>query len=745
MIAATTQEEQRQQQEVHHRAQSGRRRRRPRRKGAKDGEPDFSSTGEAGRKKTGKRSCSCRCCCCCCDASRARAHHQRSRTSAQRAEEQRDNDARRGTSGSGASAIADADEDEDQDEDGAASELESEDGDEDEDAESQSETESDDDDARDEPSFSSDRGARLRSRSTSTTTRRALANGPRAGAARHEALALSSHPLFVPKARGIRARVLRFTPSWFAVTMGTSVNAVLLLSVPYGDAKAHQAVAALSAAFTVLSIALFATFAAITAARYATHPRFFLAMLDNEQHSLFLGTIPMGLVTIVTAIAKLGVFYAQARVFEPALALWWLALVLSVLTSFGVPFISPSPLAHSYSHASLPTRQCSRDTTTSPMRSRPLGCSPSVRAPHTHCTRLRLNLHAHWPVPPITVAASGAFFSAHLVTLDDLSRALTVLLASYVMCGVGLLLACAILVIYLQRLALHHLPPRELIVSTFLPLGPAGQGGFALIELGRVATDLFPRLSRLSFSAEDPTAAASASGLGSAVDARQVLASAAPAFYAGGIVTGLLLWGLGTWWALLAVVSIAREWSDAALAIRSTSTLRATATGRDKDEGEGEKDKQKKRERSVVFNMGWWSFTFPLGSLTLLTFSLGTSLSAPFFSVLATILTALVGLLWAVVFVPTCIGFVKGTLFPAPCLTSLPLDYVEKIKRIDATLETSTRSSSAAPVREYKTQGHAGQVSQAESELARREKSGTVVAAPQDTTAGEVLRREGTM
>lgn len=70
-----------------------------------------------------------------------------------------------------------------------------------------------------------------------------------------------------------------------------------------------------------------------------------------------------------------------------------------------------------------------------------------------------------------------------LVERSRLDYALTVLIASYVMNGVGLLIACGLMVIYFQRLAFHHLPPRELIVSTFLPLGPCGQGGFALIEL----------------------------------------------------------------------------------------------------------------------------------------------------------------------------------------------------------------------------------------------------------------------
>lgn len=86
-------------------------------------------------------------------------------------------------------------------------------------------------------------------------------------------------------------------------------------------------------------------------------------------------------------------------------------------------------------------------------------------------------------VPPITIAAVGSSLSRMLTNQGRLDYALTIMIASYIMDGVGLLLACGLMIIYFQRLALHKLPPRELIVSTFLPLGPCGQGGFALIEL----------------------------------------------------------------------------------------------------------------------------------------------------------------------------------------------------------------------------------------------------------------------
>lgn len=59
-----------------------------------------------------------------------------------------------------------------------------------------------------------------------------------------------------------------------------------------------------------------------------------------------------------------------------------------------------------------------------------------------------------------------------------------------------MLLAFLVMALYLQRLAIYHLPPREIIVSTMLPLGPCGQGGYALIRLGAVCNQLFPLLAQ---------------------------------------------------------------------------------------------------------------------------------------------------------------------------------------------------------------------------------------------------------
>jgi hypothetical protein len=58
-------------------------------------------------------------------------------------------------------------------------------------------------------------------------------------------------------------------------------------------------------------------------------------------------------------------------------------------------------------------------------------------------------------------------------------------------------------------------------------------------------------------------------------------------------------------------------------------------------------------------------------------------------SVVATIMTFFVAALWTIVFIPTAIGFFRGTLFPAPCLAALPPAYVEKLPMGEARMNAA--------------------------------------------------------
>lgn len=80
---------------------------------------------------------------------------------------------------------------------------------------------------------------------------------------------------------------------------------------------------------------------------------------------------------------------------------------------------------------------------------------------------------------PIAATIVAAGTGAELVSiLPDPQLALGVVLVGYSLWGMATPLALSVLVIYYQRLALHKMPPREIIVSAFLPLGPLGFGGY---------------------------------------------------------------------------------------------------------------------------------------------------------------------------------------------------------------------------------------------------------------------------
>jgi tellurite resistance protein TehA-like permease len=80
------------------------------------------------------------------------------------------------------------------------------------------------------------------------------------------------------------------------------------------------------------------------------------------------------------------------------------------------------------------------------------------------------------PIAATIVAAATGSEVAEI--LENNGQALGTIIACYVLWGMGTPLAMAVLVIYYQRLVVHKIPPREVIVSSFLPLGPLGFGGY---------------------------------------------------------------------------------------------------------------------------------------------------------------------------------------------------------------------------------------------------------------------------
>lgn len=180
------------------------------------------------------------------------------------------------------------------------------------------------------------------------------------------------------------------------------------------------------------------------------------------------------------------------------------------------------------------------------------------------------------------------------------------------MWGLSVPFAMSVLVIYYQRLALHKLPPREIIVSSFLPIGPLGMGGYTIMYLGSVSRTVFPQ-----------------------VDFFHDLTIAGDVFFINGVFIALIMWGFGLLWFCFALASCHKL-------------------------------------RPFPFNMGWSGFTFPMGVFSVCTIEFGVQMPSLFFKVLVTIFSAAVIVLWCIVMAGTVRGAIDGRLFHAPCLANLP-------------------------------------------------------------------------
>ena len=205
------------------------------------------------------------------------------------------------------------------------------------------------------------------------------------------------------------------------------------------------------------------------------------------------------------------------------------------------------------------------------------------------------------------------------------SLATSTVIVSYVIWGTGVPLACFIMTLWIFRTAIGGVPAAGALPSVFLPLGPCGQGSFGIILLGRTVRQLAYRHG-VAFSV---TISTETSGLTAVADA----------IYAGGLITGLVLWGLGLCWYILA------------FAMMTNHVIQ-------------------KPNRNFFhhskFSVGLWALTFPIGVFATSTTILASELDSPAFRVIGAFLSAQVTLHWIYVMILTVYKVGNGTIFVAP-------------------------------------------------------------------------------
>ncbi|MCP1475259.1 C4-dicarboxylate transporter/malic acid transport protein [Pseudomonas sp. EB276 TE3739] len=243
-----------------------------------------------------------------------------------------------------------------------------------------------------------------------------------------------------------REVIRQFTPNWFAATMGTGVLALALAQLPL----AIPGLRAVAEALWLFNIVLFALFTAAYAARWILFFDEARRIFGHSTVSMFFGTIPMGLATIINGFLLFGLPRWGDDVIQLVEVLWWIDVAMSLACGVLIPYMMFTRQEHSIDQ-----------------------------------------MTAVWLLPVVAAevaAASGGLLAPHLT---DAHAQLIVLTTSYVLWAFSLPVAFSILTILLLRMALHKLPHENMAASSWLALGPIGTGALGMLLLGGEAPAIF--------------------------------------------------------------------------------------------------------------------------------------------------------------------------------------------------------------------------------------------------------------
>jgi C4-dicarboxylate transporter/malic acid transport protein len=207
---------------------------------------------------------------------------------------------------------------------------------------------------------------------------------------------------------------------------------------------------------------------------------------------------------------------------------------------------------------------------------------------------------------PIVAAEVSAASGAILAPFLSAPIAMRILLISYALWAFSVPLALSILTILLLRLILHDLPPADMAATSWLALGPIGTGALGLVSLGVDAASILPSAG---------------------------IAAMGQTAYGVGLIGAIALLGYGMFWLLIAILI----------------TIRYLRQG-------------------MMFNIGWWGFTFPIGVYTVATLAVARQMNITTLYVLGGTLIVALTALWIIIAIRTVKGVWTGVLFQSPCL-----------------------------------------------------------------------------
>jgi hypothetical protein len=216
-----------------------------------------------------------------------------------------------------------------------------------------------------------------------------------------------------------REMIRQFTPNWFAATMGTGILALALPQVP-GIGPSLKPVGEVLWFF---NIALFALFAGLYGARWVMFGHEARRIFGHNTVSMFIGTIPMGLATIINGCLAFGIARFGNGIVPVAHVLWWIDAAMSLACGVLIPYMMFTRHEHSLD-----------------------------------------GMTAVWLLPVVAAEVAGASGGLLAPHLADPHAQLVTLATSYVLWAYSVPVAFGILAILILRMALHK--PQESMAAS---------------------------------------------------------------------------------------------------------------------------------------------------------------------------------------------------------------------------------------------------------------------------------------
>lgn len=236
-----------------------------------------------------------------------------------------------------------------------------------------------------------------------------------------------------------REMIRQFTPNWFAATMGTGILALALPQMPGIGASLKP----VGEVMWFFNIGLFTLFTALYTARWILFGHEARRIFGHNTVSMFIGTIPMGLATIINGCLAFGIARFGEGIVPVATVLWWIDAAMAVSCGVLIPYFMFTRHQHSLD-----------------------------------------GMTAVWLLPVVAAevtAASGGLLAPHLA---QGSAQFGMLVTSYILWAYSVPVAFSILALLILRMALHKLPEAGMAASSWLALGPIGTGALGMLVLG---------------------------------------------------------------------------------------------------------------------------------------------------------------------------------------------------------------------------------------------------------------------